>query len=154
MDSKKPYNKNRGNKISFEQLVKLIGTTCDYKFCIVDETIDDELMELAATHGIDLTGYKHVIETSGVQHAEKRHGNSSHDRTPLTLEDYLIIPFIIKERDTVTMSPQKDISHRNTILKYTKLIGDTYYYVEEIRKKNKSLAFKSFLKRGTKNPSK
>ena len=35
----------------------------------------------------------------------------------------------------------------------TKQIGDTYYYVEEIRKKNKSLAFKSLRKRNTKNPS-
>ena len=64
MDSKTPFNKDNGTKISFEQLVKLIGTTCDYKFCIVDENIDDELMALAAKHGIDLTGYKHVIETS------------------------------------------------------------------------------------------
>lgn len=61
MALKTPYNKDNGKKISFEQLVELIGTTCDYKFCIVDETIDDELMALAAKHGMDLTGYKHVI---------------------------------------------------------------------------------------------
>ena len=70
MDSKIPFNKDNGTKISFSELVELIGTTCDYKFCIIDETIDDELMELAAKHGINLTGFKHVIETSGVQHAE------------------------------------------------------------------------------------
>ena len=154
MDSKTPFNKDNGTKILFSELVELIGTTCDYKFCIIDETIDDELMALAAKHGIDLTGYKHVIETSGVQHAEKRHGVKSNDRQPLSIEDYLMVPLIIKTRDSVTISPQKDVSHQNTILKYTKQIGDTYYYVEEIRKKNKCLAFKSLLKRGTKNPSK
>lgn len=154
MDTKKPFNKDKGTKIPFEQLVELIGTTCDYKFCIVDDTIDDELMKLAAKHNIDLTGYKHVIETSGIQHAEKRHGAKSGDRQPLSIEDYLMVPFIIKERDSVTVSPQKDISHQNTILKYTKQIGNTFYLVEEIRKKNKSLAFKSLWKRETKNPSK
>ena len=34
-------------------------------------------MALAAKHGIDLTGFKHVIEISGIQHAEKRHGANS-----------------------------------------------------------------------------
>ena len=153
MNSKTAFNKDNGTKISFSELVELIGTTCDYKFCIIDENIDDELMQLAAKHGINLTGFKHVIETSGIQHSEKRHGKESNDRQPLSLEDYLLVPFIIKERDSVTMSPQKDISHRNTILKYSKQIGDTYYYVEEIRKRNKSLAFKSLRKRETKNPS-
>lgn len=154
MDSKIPFNKDNGTKIPFSELIELIGTSCDYKFCIIDETIDDELMALAAKHGIDLTGYKHVIETSGVQHAENRHGIQSNDRIPLSIEDYLIVPFIIKERDNVTISPQKDISHQNSVLKYTKQIGDTFYYVEEIRKKNKSLAFKSLRKRETKSPSK
>ena len=97
---------------------------------------------------------KHVIETSGIQHAEKRHGAKSNDRQPLTIEDYLLVPYIIKRRDSLTMSPQKDVSHKNTILEYTKQIGDTYYYVEEIRKKNKSLAFKSLRKRTIKKPLK
>ena len=73
---------------------------------------------------------------------------------PLSLEDYLLIPFIIKNRDKVEVSAQTDISHHNTVLKYTKQIGDTYYYVEEIRKRNKSLAFKSLIKREKENPSK
>ena len=153
MNNKKPFNKDSQTKISFSELVELIGTTCDYKFCIVDETIDDELMELAAKHNIDLTGYKHVIETSGIQHSEKRHGKQSEDRTPLSLEDYLLVPYIIKERDKVEMSPQKDVKHHNRVLIYTKQIGDTYYYVEEVRMKNKSLAFKSLWKRQPKSPS-
>ena len=77
MNKNKPFSKDKQTKISFSELMDLIGTTCDYKFCIVDENIDEELMELAAKHGIDLTGYKHVIETSGVQHAEKRHGKKA-----------------------------------------------------------------------------
>ena len=137
MSNKKPFNKDNPTKINFSELVELIGTSCDYKFCIIDETIDDELLKLAAKHGIDLTGFKHVIETSGIQHAEKRHGVKSNDRQPLSIEDYLMVPLIIRERDSITLSPQKDVSHSNTILTYSKQIGDTYYYVEEIRKKTR-----------------
>ena len=153
MTDKRPFDKEHQTKISFSELVELIGTSCDYKFCIIDETIDDELLELAAKHNIDLTGYKHVIETSGIQHSENRHGKQSKDREPLSLEDYLLVPYIIKERDMVEMSPQRDVRHRNRVLIYTKQIGDTYYYVEEVRMKNKSLAFKSLRKRQPKSPS-
>ena len=153
MTDKKPFDKKHPTKIPFSELVELIGTSCDYKFCIIDENIDDELLELAARHGIDLTGYKHVIETTGIQHSEKRHGSKSEDRMPLSLQDYLLVPYIIKERDKVEMSPQRDVMYHNRILIYTKRIGDTYYYVEEIRMKNKSLAFKSLWKRQPKSPS-
>ena len=153
MSKKTPFDKEKQTKISFSELVELIGTSCDYKFCIIDENIDEELLKLAESHGINLRGFKHVIETSGIQHAEKRHGKQSKDRTPLSLEDYLLVPFIIKNRDKVEVSVQTERSHRNTILVYTKQIGDTYYYVEEIRKLNKSLAFKSLRKRKKENPS-
>ena len=112
MSEKKPFSKDNQTKISFLELVELIGATCDYKFCIVDENIDDELMELAAKHGIDLTGYKHVIKTSGVQHSEKRHGSKSNDRTPLTLEDYLLVPYIIKNRDKLSISTSFELGKR------------------------------------------
>ena len=153
MGKKQPFDKENPTKIPFSDLVELIGTSCDYKFCIIDEYIDEELMALAATYGINLKGFKHVIETSRIQHAEKRHGSQSNDRVPLSLEDYLLVPFIIKNRDKVEISAQKEQSHHNNILIYTKQIGDTYYYVEEIRKLNKSLAFKSLRKRKKENPS-
>ena len=154
MDSMKPFNKDNGTKIPFSELVELIGTTCDYKFCIIDENIDDELMQLAAKHGIDLTGYKHVIETSGIQHAENRHGKQSNDRTPLTLEDYLLVPYIIKQRDNLSISTTKTRQRESTVLVYEKQIDLDFYYVEEIRTGKKSLSFQTLYKRPSKNPSK
>ena len=154
MSKKKPFDKENPTKIPFTELVELIGTSCDYKFCIIDETIDDELIELAAQHNIDLKGYKHIIETSGIQHSEKRHGNKSEDRKPLSLQDYLLIPFIIRNRDEVTISPSKTGTNNQNVLLYKKKIGLQYVYVEEIRDgKHKSLAFKSFRKRETESPS-
>lgn len=153
MEIKKAFNKNNETKISFEQLMELVGTTCNYKFCIVDENIDDDLMKLAAEHGVDLTGFKHVIETSGVQHAEKRHGKSSKDRTPLTLEDYLLVPYIIKTRDKVRISTSKTRMRESMVFVYEKQIDSVFYYVEEIRSGKKSLAFQTMYKRPRKNPS-
>ena len=153
MTHKKPFDKASPTKIPFSELMELIGTSCDYKFCIIDENIDDELLELAAKHHIDLKGYKHVIETSGIQHSENRHGKQSNDREPLSIEDYLLVPFIIRNRDKVSISTSKSKRHDMHLLVYEKQIGLNYYYVEEIRTGKRSLAFQTLYKRATKNPS-
>ena len=101
----------------------------------------------------NLKGFKHVIETSGIQHSENRHGEQSKDREPLSLEDYLLVPFIIRNRDKVSISTSKSKRHDMGIVVYEKLIGSNYYYVEEIRTGKKSLAFQTLYKRATKNPS-
>jgi len=154
MTNKKPFDKENTTKIPFGDLIELINQKCDYKFAIIDNEVDEELMTLAKKEGIDLTGYKHVIETSGVSHSESRHGNRSNDRTPLTLEDYLLIPYIIKYRDKVTFSNKKTKKHKLKTFIYRKTIGNLYVYVEEIRiGRNKSLAFHTLYKRIVKKAS-
>ncbi len=147
MTVKKPFDKEHGAKISFSELVKLIDQKCDYKFAIIDYEVDDELKLMAKNAGINLDGYKHVIETSGTSHSEKRHGKNSNDRMPLSMEDYFLIPFTIKFRDSVIISPSSTRRHHNKVFIYEKKIGNQYVYVEEIRKgRNKSLAFQSLRK--------
>ena len=148
MTNKKPFDKKHPTKIPFSELVELISQKCDYKFAIIDNEVDEELMALARKEGIDLTGYKHVIETSGISHSQNRHGEKSNDRVPLTMEDYFLIPYIIKNRDAVIISPSMTRIHKNKVFIYEKKIGDQYVYVEEIRRgRNKSLAFQSLRKR-------
>lgn len=155
MTDKKPFDKKQQTKIPFLELIELINQKCDYKFAIIDNEVDEELMTLAKKNGIDLTGYKHVIETSGVRHSESRHGNDSNDRTPLSIEDYLLIPYIIKYRDKVEFSEKKTKKHKLKTFVYRKAIGNLYVYVEEIRiGKNKSLAFQTLYKRQIKKPPK
>ena len=154
MSNKQPFDKGKRTKIPFEDIIELINQKCDYKFAIIDNEVDEELKILAQKEGIDLTGYKHVIETSGVRHSESRHGKKSNDRTPLTLEDYLLIPYIIKYRDKVTFSDKKTKKHKLKTFVYRKTIGDLYVYVEEIRiGRNKSLAFHTLYKRFVKKAS-
>ena len=148
MTNKTPFDKENPTKIPFEELLELIGTSCSYKFSIIDEQVDEELIALAKKEGIDLTGYKHVIEASGLRHGESRHGNESNDRTPLTIEDYLLIPYTIKYRDKVEISDKRTKLHGLKTFIYRKTIGNIYVYVEEIRiGKNKSLAFQTLYKR-------
>lgn len=148
MEKKKPFDKESGKRISFEELINLIGKRSDYRFAIIDYEVDDELKAIAKKEGVDLDGYKHVIETSGTEHSEQRHGKNSNDREPLSIEDYHLIPFIIKQRDSVIISPSSTRRHMNNVFIYEKKMGNQYVYVEEIRKgRNKSLAFKSLRKR-------
>ena len=126
MTDKKPFDKKQQTKIPFLELIELINQKCDYKFAIIDNEVDEELMTLAKKNGIDLTGYKHVIETSGVRHSESRHGNDSNDRTPLSIEDYLLIPYIIKYRDKVEFSEKKTKKHKLKTFVYRKTIGNLY----------------------------
>jgi hypothetical protein len=154
MIDKKPFDKEPSTKIPFWELIELIDKKCEYKFAIIDNEVDDELMALAKKEGIDLTGYKHVIETSGARHSESRHGNKSNDRTPLTIEDYLLIPYIIKYRDKVEISDKKTKLHGLKTFVYRKTIGNLYVYVEEIRiGRKKSLAFQTLYKRQIKKAS-
>lgn len=145
---KKPFNKESGKRVSFEEIVGMIGHSNEYHFAIIDNQVDEELIEIAREAGLDITGYKHVIETSGTRHSQNRHGEESNDRMPLIKEDYCLILEIIRRRDSVILSPSVTRIHRNPVFIYEKRIGDNYVYVEEIRQgKNKSLVFQSLRKR-------
>ena len=66
----------------------------------------------------------------------------------------LLIPFIIRERDSIELSNHLTKKHGLTTILYRKTIGNQYVYVEEIRNgRNKSLAFVSLYKRPIKKAS-
>ena len=56
MTNKKPFDKENTKKIPFEELIELINQKCDYKFAIIDYDVDDELISIAKTAGVDITG--------------------------------------------------------------------------------------------------
>ena len=47
MTDKKPFDKEQSIKIPFSELVELINQKCDYRFAIIDNEVDEELMFLA-----------------------------------------------------------------------------------------------------------
>ena len=65
-----------------------------------------------------------------------------------------MVPYIIKNRDTIEIFPATTTIRGNTVILYKKKIGYHYVYMEEVRDgKHKSLAFKSLRKRKPENPS-
>jgi len=92
-----------------------------------------EINELKAITGNDYTGYVHCIDGAGIIHALK-HAN-------INASDILLIPFIIENYDFIGLGKIE-----NTIV-YKKLIGNEYFYVEEIRTGRKKFAIKTLYKR-------
>lgn len=82
---------------------------------------------------IDVSGYVHCLDNSGILHALK-HAN-------ISTSDLLLIPFIIDNYDFISKGKEED-----TIV-YKKIINDEYYFVEEIRTGRKKLALKTLYKR-------
>lgn len=60
MTDRRPFDKEKTTKIPFSELIELINQKCDYRFAIIDNEVDEELMALAKKEGIDLTGYKPI----------------------------------------------------------------------------------------------
>ena len=82
----------------------------------------------------NISGFVRVLDVSGIKHAKKEHPN-------LTDSDFLPIPLIVEEYDYVGIGKKEDI------IVYKKLIGQEYFYVEQIQKRRKKLAIEIFYKR-------
>jgi hypothetical protein len=92
-----------------------------------------EVTELSEIAGVNLDGYVRTLDAAGIIHALK-HRN-------IDEADLLLIPFIVANYDIIGYGT-KD----NTLV-YKKLIGQEYFYVEEIRKGRKKLVIKTLYKR-------
>lgn len=91
-----------------------------------------EANNLKKLTGLNFSGYKHSLDRSGIIHALK-HQN-------IEVSDILLIPCIIQSPDNLK------VGNKPNIIIYEKLIGDKYFYVEEIRKGRKKLSIKTLYK--------
>jgi hypothetical protein len=109
-----------------------------------------EAARLKDATGLDLTGYRHVIDRSGVNHAFKRHGSESTEaaqgQSALTEEDWARVPDIIQNYDRVEKAPGRTKTGLE-VIRYEKRYNGTTYYLEEIRVGRKTLAAASMWKK-------
>ena len=118
-----------------------------YDYLDIDEkTIE----EFSSKTGIDLRGYKHLIDVSGIKHILRKHGNVTHEKKigqmPVSEGDLLKIREIIKNYDK--MNASKKTKTKLDSIEYKKRIGDSNYtMIEEIRKGRKKLALKTLFKK-------
>lgn len=110
---------------------------------------NSEAAEIQAKTGIDVSGYKHVADHSGVRHIWSEHGpvgENDSSLVPLNESDLLKIPSVIQNHDEVSAG---DITPQGqpTIV-YRKRVNGHFIYVEEVRGKDRQeLAPKTMYKK-------
>ncbi|HRG77592.1 MAG TPA: hypothetical protein PLX69_23735, partial [Leptospiraceae bacterium] len=129
-----------------------------FTFWEVDATESERLKQKL---GIDLLGYTHCLENYTVRHVLKQHGNKESEEKRgqeiVVPADFMIIPKILKDYDAVELTGENKKGLET--IRYTKEIGNTLYYFEEIRTGKKELMGQTlYIKKqerenaGSKNP--
>jgi len=118
------------------------------RFNIVDE---QQALKLKEKTGFELSGYKHTVDSSGINHAFKKHGDTKAEalrgQIAVTDDDFALIPDIVENYDDVKYVG-KDKKGQD-IIRYQKAYNGTTYFTEEIRNKRKELVLKSLWKTHT-----
>lgn len=93
--------------------------------------------------GIDVGGYKTVLDADALRHINKRHGidaEKSKNARAVTAEDIAKIPEILRSFDSVKLSDKPTVRGLQAVV-FEKAIGtDIFVYVAEVRAGRKNLA--------------
>jgi hypothetical protein len=116
----------------------------------INEISEKEANFLKEKTGFDFIGYERILDKSSIIHAYNTHGNrkveAKRGQIAITKEDFELIPEIVK---TKNISNSEKSKNGSVCIIYETVIGDTYYYVEEIRTGKKHLCLKTMYKRKT-----
>lgn len=106
------------------------------------------LVTISKRLGMDIEGYKHIVDARSIKHIFNRHGKGNEladNQIPVTDKDIENIPNIVNSPDYLVYGTKTDTGRDG--VGYLKTISDgTTYYVEEIRDKEKQLAAKTMYK--------
>lgn len=97
---------------------------------------------------LDVKGFMHVIEKTGINHVLRRHGPKSKEAKEniISESDIEIIEQIIFEPDEIVTGGLSGSRNLPTVM-YIKYIADyKYYYIEEILNSKRELRIKTFFK--------
>jgi len=139
--------KEKVKLISLDGLVKQTFSTKDNISFIVDlgvinlsisETIKDKF-------GIDISGYRCIVDNYAVKHSFLQHGSEKteekRNQIPISIDTILLIPKLLKNPDNIIYGGKNNIGR--DVIVFEKTIGDKIICVEEIRTKQKELAFQT-----------
>ena len=94
--------------------------------------------------GLDVSGYTHSLDESGVRHIFNQHGDEETEQergqVAVTEEDFARLREVVAEPDSIR--PGNDA---NTVI-FAKKFGNTWHYVQEVRTGRKKLAAKTLWK--------
>ncbi|MDZ7896792.1 MAG: hypothetical protein U5N85_02030 [Arcicella sp.] len=110
----------------------------------------DEIRFLEKLLLITLSDFKHTVDNYAIIRTHNKHGQESKEisrgQIAVLRSDYLLVPKIITEPDKVSIGEKSGIG-TDLIIHEKEINGVVYFYVEEVRKKRKSLAMKTLYKR-------
>lgn len=112
-------------------------------------TVENHALILAST-GMNLAGYRRMLDNYGVRHTLKQHGSpvkeAARGQIALTVEDFALIPQITAEPDAVFADGKNKIGR--DVIVFTKVIdGIGYRHVEEVRSRHQLVATDSLRKK-------
>jgi phage-Barnase-EndoU-ColicinE5/D-RelE like nuclease3 len=126
----------------------LIDKTTENKFVSLGIVTPTQAALLKAKTGFSLEGYERIVDKSAINHVLKVHGNEKKEalkgQIAVVEKDFENLPEIIKSQNVIFSGKNKQ--GKNCLL-YEAKIGNTYYYVEEIRTGRKHLAMQTLYKR-------
>lgn len=108
-----------------------------YSFVIIKENVDYKIRQMLMDHiGINIGGYKHILDSSSIKHVYNKH---LYDSVPITLDDFWKIPDIIRNADAIMYAGQN--RKGLDVIKYLKKYNNAQIaYLEEIRNGRHQLA--------------
>jgi hypothetical protein len=112
--------------------------------------VSEELAFLAQKNiSIDISRFRHNIDTSSVGHVKKNHGNAvvegKRGQIAVTKDDFKIVPQIIYDWDYIAFGA-KDPKNLNLIVYAKNMPDGSSLYLEEVRTGRKTLTTKSLRK--------
>ena len=111
--------------------------------------VDKKLVDAAKKAGLDIEGYTHDIDVSGVRHALREHGNAKREglrgQLAITKDDFRKIPDVIKNYDSVDFTGKTNLGREAILYKKERSDG-VVYYVEEVRTGRKTLTIQTMYK--------
>ena len=111
--------------------------------------MSDEEVAQAKLHGLDIAGYKHLIDTDAIRHIHQRHGNekteSKKGLVAVKGADYLAIVEVTSNPDK-RIYGGKTLDGKDSIVSVKRMADNSTVVVEEVRTGRKKLAVKTMYK--------
>lgn len=113
----------------------------EYRLARYADVGTEEATKIKKDTGLDVGKYRHVINTRGIRHIHKHHGNpvteAKRDQIAVTDGDIVLIPDIVANHDDIQHGVTKQ--GEDAIVYKKRLNGADYYYVEAVAKKTRLL---------------
>lgn len=137
-----------GDNIDLQKLIEMAldkshNNDEKHVFGVVSEF---DAKKVKAKTKIDISGYKRVIYLYEIRHVLNRHGRGKKlkpNEIAIETSDFYLIPEIVKTNEIEYRNKDE---YGNDVIRYVRLLGNIFYYVEVIAEADKEVYLKSMWK--------